>query len=275
MTKMTKLAIVLFAFLPFAAPVFAQTQGEITEENYQRLDSILWAQLDLDAAPIFEEFERHPERGDSLKRVYDEIYGAAQRKNVELAIEYASVPSGFRRLFMVRLKIPKERLRSVLATLPEEMRASPTGRSIRMHLDNDQIEEGSRYYDFEATTDADEAFRLSSLAGKKILFLYGGMDCMGQDGRDYLNSLYERTSRDDFEIVVYCINSDLEALKKVREVYPCKFILVSDFLQDNTPVKIIYGAQATPTCFFIDSKGIVRMKMEGLDTVMVDELVAE
>lgn len=185
------------------------------------------------------------------------------------------MPSGFQRLFLVRLNIPKERLRGVFESLPEEMQVSQTGRNIRMHLDTEQIEPGDGYYDFEATTDAGEPFRLSSLAWKNILFLYGGMGCMERDGRDYLNALYGRTSRDDFEIVVYCPNSDLEALKKVREVYPCEFTLVSDFLQDNTPVKILYGAQVTPTCFFIDREGVVRMKTEGLDYGKVDELVVK
>jgi glutathione peroxidase-family protein len=70
-------------------------------------------------------------------------------------------------------------------------------------LDSEQIKENDKYYDFEATTFEATTFNLSSFAGKNILLLYGGLDCMGQGGRDYLNSLYGKTSHEDFEIVVY------------------------------------------------------------------------
>jgi peroxiredoxin len=266
----------LCAAMAITGTVSAQTT-EITEENYQKLDSIVWAQHQRDQEAIYKEFQEHPERKDSLRKAYNEVYEAASKKNVELAIEFASTPSGFKRLFMVRLDISKGRLRSVLDALPEEMRQSQYGRNIQMHLDTEQIEEGSMYYDFEAVADSGDPFRLSQLvgSGKRVLLLYGGLDCMGPEGRDYLNALYERTFHDDFEIVVYCLNSDLDALKRVRDVFPCKFTLVSDFLEDSTPVKIIYGAQATPTCFFIDGDGIVKMKSEGLNPDKTDKLVAK
>jgi hypothetical protein len=95
------------------------------------------------------------------------------------------------------------------------------------------------------------------------------------DRSDYLNALYARTSRDDFEIVMYCLYSDPESFPNERAAYPCEYVLVSDFLLDSSPVKIIYGAQATPTCFFIDREGVVRMKSLGLDTGRVDELSAK
>ena len=96
---------------------------------------------------------------------------------------------------------------------------------------------------------------------------------MGQDRRDYLNSLYEKTSRDSFEIVVYELASDLAHLSKLRTMYPCEFLFVSDFLQDSSPVKILYGAQGTPTCFFIDKEGTIQMKTEGLNEKRVNELL--
>jgi hypothetical protein len=58
-------------------------------------------------------------------------------------------------------------------------------------------------------------------------------------------------------------------------MYRCDFLLVSDFLRDSSPVKILYGAQAMPTCFFIDREGVVRMKTIGLYENRVDELVAK
>jgi hypothetical protein len=40
-------------------------------------------------------------------------------------------------------------------------------------------------------------------------------------------------------------------------------------------VKILYGAQATPTCFFINRQGMVEMKTTGLHQERVNELVSQ
>ena len=85
------------------------------------------------------------------------------------------------------------------------MKNSPYGKSILFHIGSNQIEEGNRYYDFEAITPEGEKFALSSLEGKDILLLY--------------------------------------------------------------------GAQAQPTCFFINKQGMVKMKTVGLDEERVNELV--
>ncbi len=60
---------------------------------------------------------------------------------------------------------------------------------------------------------------------------------------------------------------------KVR--YPFDYIFVSDFMEDHSPIKIIYGTQAMPTCFLIDREGIVRLKSEGLDTERLDKLLRD
>jgi peroxiredoxin len=155
------------------------------------------------------------------------------------------------------------------------MKTSPYGKSLLRHIESEQISEGSKYYDFQATDTEGGNFTFSSLEGKNILLLYGGLDCMGEEGRNYLNKIYQETSRNDFEIVVYCPNSNLESLQQLRTKYSCNFLLVSDFLQDHTPMKILYGAQAMPTCFFINREGIAVMKTVGLDEERVNRLLKE
>jgi peroxiredoxin len=269
-----KVKVVIFTFFIccFSVSLCAQ---EITEENYLKLDSLLWKQYELEVETLSKNFKEFPEKKDSLMKVSDNILEIALKGNRELAMKYATVPSGLKRLFMVRLDIPKDTLRSIYEKLPNEMKISQYGKNILFHLDSEQIKENDKYYDFEVMTFEGTTFKLSSFAGKNILLLYGGLGCMGQGGRDYLNSLYGKTSRDDFEIVVYETVLDLNNLKNVRTMYSCDFLLVSDFLRDSSPVKILYGAQATPTCFFIDKAGIVRMKTVGLYENRVDELVAK
>ena len=247
----------------------------ITEENYLKVDSAIWMQYEQDMERISEHYQKHSEKKDSLIAVSEQIYAIASKKNIEAAIKYASVPSGLQRLYMVRLDIPKDTLIAVLKTLPDSMQNSSYGKSLSYHISSEQITEGSKYHDFQAIDTEDRNFTLSSLEGKNILLLYGGLGCMGTEGRVYLNKIYQETSRNNFEIVVYCPNSNLESLRQVRTTYPCDFLLVSDFQQDHTPMKILYGAQAMPTCFFINQQGIVTMKTIGLNPERVNQLLNE
>ena len=279
-TKMSSIKIVFRArnlifisvFFYSSTVSFAQ---EITEENYLKLDKELWEQVEIDMGKLYEFFDKHPEKIDSLIKVADSISNVANKKNRELATKYASVPSGLQRLYQVRLELPKDTLQSILSRLPDNMRNSPYKKSILLHINSEQIKEGNRFYDFEAVTSEGKKFELSSLKGKNVLLLYGGLYCMREEGRRYLDSLYRETYRNDFEIVVYCPVNNLESLKEERKIYSCDYILVSDFLQDHTPVKILYGAQGTPTCFFISKQGVMEMKTEGLhgNEKQINELV--
>lgn len=252
----------LFTILLFTMVTLVQAQ-EITEENYLKIDKEIWDTYYTKTDSISAQFKLHPEKKDSLIKESEIIYNIASLKNIEAAIKYAAVPSGLQRLFMVRLDIPKDTIKAVWNRLPKKMQLSPYGKSILMHIENKQLEEGDLYKDFEATDANGQPFKLSSLSGKNILLFYGGLDCMGKDNRNELVRLYDNTSRDSLEIVVYNKVSSLENLKKAKDEYHVKFIMVSDFLGDHTPFKIIYGAQVTPTVFLISKEGKIVLKTTG------------
>lgn len=272
--KIVQIVIITLSIVHFSCERKKQSEV-ITESNYRKIDSLIWVEYEQETEKISEDLQKYPEKRDSLIAASEQIYAIAQKKNIEAAIKYASVPSGLRRLFMLRLYISKDTISSILKTLPDSMQISPYGKSLLYHIETKQISEGDKYYDFQAINTDGSDFALSSLEGKNILLLYGGLDCMGPNGRAYLNKIYKETPRKNFEIVVYCPNSDLENLQQVRTAYPCDFILVSDFLQDHTPMKILYGAQATPTCFFINQQGTVVMKTTGLYQSRVNQLITE
>lgn len=266
------LSIIFASFWSIAQFSFAQ---EITEEEYLKIDTEIWEEYEQNMSKIFEGYKLYPEKKDSLMIASERILAIADKKNVEAAIKYSSVPSGLQRLFMVRLQIPKDTILSILKRLPDNMQTSSYGKNLFYHIESEQIEEGHKYSDFKAIDSEGKDFILSSLEGKNVLFLYGGLECMGKENRDYLNEIYEKTNRDSFEIVIYCQSSSLEQLQEVRKEFPCDFFLVSDFLHDFTPVKILYGAQATPTCFFINKKGVVKMKTISLFQERVNQLLED
>jgi len=263
---------VIIVVLCFTQCSFTQTE-EITEDNYLKVDNAIWTEYEQEMEKISEYLEKHPEKKDSLTAAANRVYAIASKRNIEAAIKFAAVPSGLQQLYTVRLDISKDTIYSVLKNLPDSMQTSPYGKSLLYHINSEQISEGSRYYDFQAVDTEGRNFTLSSFESKNILLLYGGLGCMGEHGREYLNKIYRETSRDNFEIVVYCMSSNLENLQQERTRYSVDFILVSDFLQDHTPMKILYGAQELPTCFFINQEGVVVMKTVGLYQEQVNELI--
>lgn len=264
--------ILLFVLFCFTAYSFSQ---EITEENYTKLDKELWATFELESSKISDCFKIHPEKKDSLINAYNKLNEASNNMNREIAVKYASVPSGLQRLFMLRLNFSKDSLLSIFRNLPLEMQESNYGKSLFHHINLNQIEEGNKYYDFKAIDSEGNEFRLSNLDGRNILLLYGGLDCIGEDGRAFLKRLCEETHPEKFKIVVYWSCSSLEQLKALEAKYLVDYVFVSDFLQDHSLMKINYGAQARPTCFLIDKEGTVILKSVGLPEERLIELKAE
>ena len=90
---------------------------EITEENYRKVDNAIWTQLEKEFKPL----RMHHNK---------KVYAIAEQKNIEAAIKYASVPSGLQRLFMVRLNVSKDTIRTILKNLPNDMQSSPYAKSL-------------------------------------------------------------------------------------------------------------------------------------------------
>ena len=244
----------------------SKVQNEtLTEENYLHEDSLLWINFEKETEGLIAILDSLPNQRDSIINVYNVILEKANQKNIELAFKYACTPSGLQRLFMVRNHVSKDSLAKVLNTLPEEMQKSETGLNIKAHLETEQLAEGNVLFSFPCQNEEGDPFDWETLKGKQVLLLYGGLGCMGSNGREALKNLYEQTSRKNLEIIVYWPSSSLENLQAIRKQYPSDYIFISDFKQDASPMKIKYGCQATPTCFLTDKKHQIVVKSEGLN----------
>lgn len=243
----------------------------LTEENYLREDSLLWINFEKETEGLIAILDSLPNQRDSIINVYNVILEKANQKNIELAFKYACTPSGLQRLFMVRNHVSKDSLAKVLNTLPEEMQKSEAGLNIKAHLETEQLAKSDALYAFPCQDEEGEAFNWETLKGKQVLLLYGGLGCMGNEGREALKHLYEHTSRKNLEIIVYWPSSSLEKLQAIRKQFPSDYIFISDFKQDASPMKIKYGCQATPTCFLTDKKHQIVVKSEGLNMDAINE----
>lgn len=251
-------------FFILLASFTAKKDTPITEANYLREDSLLWDGYGKDVSAIYQLMEKHPEKADSLEKVLPLLYFKASIKNVELALKYFTVPSGLQRIYMVRDCIGKKTLKHVLNALPDTLQNNLYTGYIRNYVETHQLSEGDRYVTFDSQTISGEKFDWKSVEKKNLLLLYDGLGCMGKQGRDYLKELLDKTDRKDLEIVVFCVVSNLETLKKLQEQYP-DFTLISDFQMEGNPMNIVYNAQSRPTCFMIDREGIIQVRSEALN----------
>lgn len=255
-----------------------KTATLITEENYLKADSALWAEYERDTEPLIAQMDAEPERFDVLYQMYEAIEAAANKRNIELAIEYAAVPSGLRRLYMVRSHIDKEQMRKIISEIPDSMQQSKYGQIIKQHIEADQIEEGDKYQPFECMDIDGNTFDWSCLDGKRTLLLYGGLGCMGEQGREMLKSWYDKYSRDKFQVVVYAPEvGNYEELVEDKKYWSdngvVDYIAIADFLGDASPIKVIYGSQSKPTCFMIDCDGTVVIKSVGLNKERMEDFL--
>ncbi len=251
-------------FISLTSSTIEKKNTQITEANYLKEDSLLWQGYEKDVRAIYRLMEKYPEKTDSLESVLSLLSNKASIKNVELALKYFSVPSGLQRVYMLRDLIGKRTLKCILNALSDSLQNNPYAGYIRNYVEVHQLAEGDRYVTFDCQTSSGEKFDWKSMEKKNLLLLYDGLSCMGHSGRDYLKEVLDKTDREDLEIVVFCLVSSLENLKKLQEQYPY-LTLISNLQLEGNPMNIIYNAQSQPTCFMIDREGIIQVRSEGLD----------
>lgn len=239
-------------------------------EDYNRESDILWNHLRKEMSDLNNLYQghidTHPGHPSGIERKSDSILREFKNNMGLLALQYVSVSGGPERLYRSRLDIPKKDIAEALKNLPDSLMHSPYVRSLQFHIESTQIEAGDMFYDFEAMTHAGDIFELSSLSDKSILFVYGGLSCMGEGGRDFLAQIDGVLNKERSVIFIYDeLSSDLEGLIHLREEFDNDYLWISDFLGDHSPVKIIYGVQTTPTYFIIDPDGKVVFKGEFID----------
>ncbi len=232
---------------------YSYSQG-ITEEQYKKSDEERTKYFESEKDKVYNLIQKNPEKKDSLFQQLHQIEKVELLQNIDSAIKYSSVPSGVQRLFWLRTEIPKNKLRKVYNSLPSDITQSEYGKYLNLYLQSKQCEIGNFYYDFDTIDATGKPFKISNLKSDYIMIIYDGLSCFGSDGLNFLKKLYHETDRNKIEFIQYTICKNQSELKEISEKYQTGFIDVSDFLFNESPLKIIYGAQATPTFIIIDKK---------------------
>jgi len=272
-----KIFHVLIAVLCVTRLSLAQEQ-EITKENYHKTLALFQEELSQEFAKI-----SASENVDSIMNAFEKIVADLHKKTANTLIKFAAafeVSEFLDMLFHYRFEIPKDTIRSILKNIPENMQSSPYAKSLLYHIETEQIIEGSKYYDFQANDTDGKNFTLSSLEGENILFIYGGLDCMGEQGRDGLSIINSENSNNNLKIVVFCrVASNFESMQQLRTKHqqslPFDFYYVSDYLSDHSTTNIMYAPKAYPTTFLINKNGLVVMRATGFNHEQVQQYIKQ
>ena len=166
-------------------------------------------------------------------------------------------------LYRVRNELNEDTLGNIITKLDTEILNSPYGKSLVLHHNSHIPEEGDFYVDFSAKTLTGELVSVSQILKKRnpILIIFGGLGCMGQNGRSILKEFHEQYNNEITILAfVFARNRD-EWINDSK--YELEIPLLSDLKGDHSPIKIQYGVQATPTVYLLDSNGKVILKSTG------------
>lgn len=190
---------------------------------------------------------------------YDSINALINRlsdSTIAFASEHANSYMGVQNLYRVRNKIGRRLLGGLIEKLDEKILESPYGQSLQLHYQSPPLDSGAAFIDFEAPTLEGDNIRLSEvLEEKPALLIFGGLSCMGKQGRELLRSFHEEYG-DQIAILpfVFARNRD-EWIDDGR--FQLDIPLLSDMKGDHSPVKIKYGVQITPTTYVVNRQGII------------------
>ncbi len=261
------------AFIIFILSGLNCFSQEITKENFQKAGNKIFSDYKEKIIKVQMDINKFPDKSDSLANAKDIITNEMKNNYKELAVKYASISSGLELLYSLRLKFTKDSLINILNSLPIELKESAYGKSLLKHTQNEQIKEGGKIYDFKTIDTNGNDFYLSKIKNNRILLVCGGLECMGENGRKALKEINKSSLKNNLSVVVYVFAKNIDDLKFTKNKYNLNCILISDFLNEHSCIKTIYGVQTTPTCFFINEDKTVLLKTEGLDFNKINNLI--
>ena len=170
--------------------------------------------------------------------------------------------------FRRRKSFDKDSLSAFLKQASPEVRHSKTGAALRKYIKHRQIGQGEQFKTFTCFDQNGQRFDWNLCKGKKVFILHDGLWCMthGMDNTLLRKYLHRLVSKADFIPLVLVNCSNKEELRSAIEEYGLQEFHVVSELQNNLgKLNWLYNDQVTPTCHYIDEKGIIEFISEGLD----------
>ncbi|MCK9629187.1 MAG: hypothetical protein M0R37_11435 [Bacteroidales bacterium] len=232
------------------------------------------------------ELKSHPEKEKELRPYIDSLtvlldaagqeskkrYALITEKKSEAYDKYKLVSGeAFKSVFYRRHSLTTEELWSMLNSATKEVRHSPAGKATKAFLTTKKVLPGDKFKPFPCFDVNGKKFNWNIISGKKTIIIGDGLGCMthGMDNSAparYFKELKEKYGADNFVLIIYWYNTDLQEMKKgIAEFGVEEFINVADDLEFSTPLEILYDTQGTPSLLYINADGTLSKQVMGID----------
>ncbi|WP_378172976.1 redoxin domain-containing protein [Aquimarina sp. SS2-1] len=153
----------------------------------------------------------------------------------------------------------KQDIRNSYALLSEEIKNSKQGKTIAYFLSlPDKPEIGEKYIDFSQPDQDGNEVKLSDIKGNYILVEFWSSWCVPcRRSNPKLIENYHQYKDQGFEIIGVSLDEDKKAWTKAIKDDHLPWTQVSDLKGFNNEAALIYGVNAIPDNFIIDSEGVI------------------
>ena len=142
---------------------------------------------------------------------------------------------------------------------------SQKGEELLTYINAVQIKAGDKFRDIRGNDQNGKQHKLSDYKGKVILLDFWSPDCpySSEQHKKELPKLAQKYNPQDFIIISYSVDKELNALEKSNDIDYKNWISISDFQGMKGKNISEYDVTGTPTSFIIDRNGIIVKSFSG------------
>lgn len=215
---------------------------------------------------------------DSVKRLkiekkYTSLQAQCDAELLAIYTKNLATAGVTERLYALRTSIDKDQLDKIYKRLSAETRREdPYAASIRAHIDTRQVSVGDTLGDFRAETSRGHTFSYSEFKNEKdVLLIFGSLPSLPLEARLMLQLAYRDVDLSQLEIISIFTDETSRAQFEANANYSgVEWLKLCDFRADHSPLKIGFGVQTTPTCFYISRGGAVEYISVGITDQIIE-----
>lgn len=208
-----------------------------------------------------------------LERQFNDLQKLCDADMLGVYTKNVKVTGVAERIYSLRTSIPKDQLEKIYKKFSADVRRDdPYAKSIRLHLDMRQVELGDTLGNFQAITSDGLPFRYSEFKDEKdVLIIFGGLNSLPVEARMMLQINYRNVDLSKLELISVMTDiTDKTKFEAEARSSGIEWLKLCDYRGDHSPLKIAFGVQATPMCFYVSRGGAVEYISVGITDVIIE-----
>lgn len=178
------------------------------------------------------------------------------------------------RIFSFRMAMSKSQLTNIYDRFSKELKQNdPFVRSLRSHIDTYQVGVGDTLGDFRAVTSRGHQFSYAEFKNEKdMLLIFGSVNELEAQGRLMLQVAYRDLDYSRMEVATIFDHTDNQSFLNCVVDQQIVWLSLCDFKGVHSPLRIAFGVQSTPMCFYISKGGCVEYISQGVDEWILQKI---